>query len=222
MSHHQTDCILCKVVAGDQAVPFGFVMGKDRSIDQFILKTNTAHVIADVAPIVAGHFLIVTTTHITSLAQCTANQLSAIDNLKNRIGSQIEKNFGVSPIWFEHGECKSTSHDSCQVFHTHIHGLPVSAKVFNNIESKYDFNKLSGIKELTQVGSDKSYLYIECQAKGGRVAIMDPPSQFLRKIICEELNLNDRWNWHEQVSKESNRRLIEDGLNKLRNIELSV
>ena len=201
MSTRDPDCFLCRVIAGDTEVPFASVVDGRRVAEQTLAEARGARIIVDVAPIVPGHLLVVSDAHISSLAHCSADLLQEIGVLRKWIRSVFREEFRSDPVWFEHGECRTTSTASCRVYHVHLHALPAESEVVTAVEAHYDFIPVSGIEELPGVARDRSYLYLETRTGGARVAIVpDPPSQVLRKTVCDALGVPERWNWHDQVA----------------------
>ena len=214
-------CLICSVIRGDEHVPFASLMGSERNAEQIICVRPGLRVIADVAPIVPGHILIVTESHITSMAKCSQDLLDRVASLKRELEGMFESKFGMSPVWFEHGECKDSSKDRCGIYHAHLHGLPAPASVFADLKRRIDFQSVKGMRDFVQTCCSESYIYIETVEHGAHVALMNPPSQMLRKAICQALNHEERWNWHKQITlfKNHTRSRIEEGLGKMADLE---
>jgi diadenosine tetraphosphate (Ap4A) HIT family hydrolase len=208
--------VLCRVVDGSPDVPFASVMGVDRLAEQTLLRTATARVIVDVAPVVVGHVLIITHHHAGSVAACTDHQLREILELKERLTSVFERKFGIPPVWFEHGECDQARADSCRIYHSHLHGIPAPATVFDQLRHDITFHEVAGLQNVARLTEGRSYLYLETESES-RVRIVErPPSQIFRRAVCDALGSTERWNWHDQVllHTEQTRRRIEGTLER--------
>ncbi len=97
------------------------------SIATYILKeTTNFHIVADHAPLVEGHVLIIPKRHYACYGAVPAELDDELLSLKQEVRLFFEQ-FYALPVYWEHGVFRQT------VFHAHLHCFP-----FGNIEYKLD------------------------------------------------------------------------------------
>ncbi len=96
-----------------------------------ILK-ETAHflVVADYAPLVEGHLLIIPRHHYACFGEVPAELDAELFALKREI-QQFFKEFYVPPVFWEHGIFRQT------VFHAHLHCFPFGAAEYSLEETMH-------------------------------------------------------------------------------------
>jgi len=164
--------------------------------DLEMLSLDDFAVIPGVGPLAEGYLMIVTRQHIRSMAELSTEQFSILAGLKRHVRAVIEKYYG-SPIIFEHGPAlKSGSGGSC-IDHAHFHILPLEIDLVSILKNEHSLRSINEIKSLAEYPAKKvSYLFFENQK--GDMYICEAanlPSQYLRRIIAEELGISDRWDY---------------------------
>lgn len=103
-----TDCLFCKIIAGD--IPC-----------KKVYEDNDTFAFLDIGPVSRGHTLIVPKRHATDLNSGTGNDALAIMNTLYLIAPKIIKALGASGynLGMNHG--LSAGQD---IFHTHLHLIP--------------------------------------------------------------------------------------------------
>jgi len=165
------------------------------SITNRILFSNDKFVVLpSVSPIVEDHLLILPKKHINTMKQLENDEQEQLLLLVKNIMRLLNKDYYI----FEHGAFPVNG-NTCGVDHAHIHILPlektISKAIIKSINKIYtsmlymDFiMALMDEKDMPYLsfGNDIHEMYM-CNN-----AIF--PSQFMRKLLCNELGIND-WNW---------------------------
>ncbi len=99
----------------------------DRSVCVFCRHEKLSHILhetehflllADHAPVVEGHVLILPRTHFACYGSVPASLDTELLNLKAMVASFCRETY-QSPVFFEHGVYRQT------VFHAHLHAMPL-------------------------------------------------------------------------------------------------
>lgn len=162
----------------------------------------------DVAPVAAGHCLVVPNRHSYSMAQIDGLERRAVRKLASEALAAVRAGWGIEPVLFEHGACVGLSDadpDSCGIDHAHLHVLanegsaPID-EVCGVALSPLDH--LDGLDTLRRSAGESGYIYVE-SADGRAFGSSAPtfPSQALRRHFLAP-SIEDpsvSWNWSDQV-----------------------
>jgi diadenosine tetraphosphate (Ap4A) HIT family hydrolase len=167
---------------------------------------NNLYVTPDIAPLVEGHLLIITSNHYRSFGALPNKYASTIHKVKNKISKMLKDVYKMKILFYEHGPSEHDELGSC-INHAHLHCIPVSEKLQKAIENhlnRYSKEKASINTLYKYYQSRKSYLYIEDDQGEGNVFLDDfIPSQILRDIVGTEL-CQKVWDWKlSYITKES-------------------
>ena len=90
------------------------------NIAAYVLQ-ETAHfrVVADHAPLIEGHILIIPKLHYTCYGAVPAAFDDELSALRNRVTQFFATYYDISPAYWEHGIFRQT------VFHAHLHCIPI-------------------------------------------------------------------------------------------------
>lgn len=92
-------------------------------IERHILKeTPTFRIVADHAPLVAGHILIVPRNHYTCYGDAPASLDAELLALKREVAA-FQERYYAAPVFWEHGIFRQT------VFHAHLHCFPFGSQI---------------------------------------------------------------------------------------------
>jgi len=154
------------------------------------------YIIPDIAPLIEGHILMVTTDHYMCFGASPNTLDCVIQPIKIHIHHLFQKVYNKVPLFLEHGPVQSKKAGAC-IDHAHLHCLPVSLELKDAIEKYVGFGQKASINTLRQLTkSGKSYLYIEEDIDKGWVYQADvAPSQFFRQVVAMKLG-HANWKWH--------------------------
>lgn len=186
-------CVLCDELSGQYAL----------SERLFRLRASplveSAHFVAfpDIHPLVDGHTLVVTRSHIPAFSRVPAALAPELREVVERARSQITERH-QAPFLFEHGPGEGP-YPGCCVSHAHLHVIPLAAPVSRWLQAEVDGEMRRGrgdvLATLSAVRS--SYLYYQ-SAEGEDFVVSDlecpVPDQFIRKAVAKFLGISD-WNW---------------------------
>lgn len=149
--------------------------------DQEISAGPDLFVTHDIAPIVAGHLLIVSQPHISGLALASPRLISDIDSITNKIRRHYQKTVGIPTLFFEHYSGVGPIDSKC-VDHLHVHCLPwatpVSPALAESLRIIPVECTIKGLKRFVDNG--QPYLYLRDTDNVERLFLGAIPSQFMR------------------------------------------
>jgi len=187
-------------------------------------------IIPSVGPLVLGHALVVTRQH-SSNVLATLNQME-IDELRSIcercLGWSASRIPEVRLLCFEHGSRCASQKSLCSTNHGHLHLLPLQesevAAVLNAMGGR-PF-KISNFQEIDNVLSPlREYiaafsLVPNQEAISGAVLdACDIPSQYLRKVVADQIGL-DHWDWKLNLNAHLLRRTLALGFEINRRADL--
>lgn len=98
------DCPLCSVLKEKNA--------------QYLTENNLAFAMLNFAPIAEGHVMILPKRHIFDLADMTAEESKAVNDLMNQMMNRLDEMYGINPVVTINGARYRTQE------HLHIHIIP--------------------------------------------------------------------------------------------------
>lgn len=164
--------------------------------------------IAGLGQITDGYILLLTREHFPSMAHLpSAAYYQELEQVHEYLVAVLSKLF-VRPIVFEHGPMLSLNArgmtceggGSC-MDHAHLHFFPVpivTNQILSHLQVQHAHYPITQYRELQrQKKRAMPYLFFET-AQGKRWVFDAPsvPSQYLRRIVAETMNVPDKWNWH--------------------------
>lgn len=138
------------------------------------------------------YFLLISNNHSDSLSQTLNKEnLKEFLDLKKKVHNFIFKKTNKEPVCFEYGACYNQKAGGC-ISHAHLHILPFDKALLPKVMYKLGKpNKVRGYLKFINLSKNlNSYLSLE---EKGEIYIWKDPviiSQYIRKIIAEELHLN--------------------------------
>lgn len=167
----------------------------------FLILRETEYflVVVDIAPIKEGHCLVVSKSHVLSVAELNLVELRELKSVLIWLGQLQEDIFGVSPIFFEHGSRGSGKCGGACIDHAHVHILPINNKLFSTINSNYPLVKMETIDELTKLDTSSGYIYYQEYRQPPHYALVDSiEKQYFRNIASSSINMMI-WRWDEML-----------------------
>ncbi len=192
-------CIICDIRDNRPWVPFRRIFHTETIPTEILYEDNYFFIIADVAPLTDGHYLICTNEHIASYSHANEDILRALVTLKINLRHAFQDVYGKLSF-FEHGS-GSESSGGCCINHAHLHVLPLSYDLLPILNSSYSFEEID-TDEILQLKGERPYLFYEDSeghaflSKNTSKAI---PSQYFRRVISENGVEKVAWNWRDQV-----------------------
>lgn len=190
MRDQRTDCAFCLKFGAAPAAPLHAVF------DRPVLEGVDFVAVPAVGSLVEGYLLIIPRRHYLNIAEMPAEVLSEFARMKSTVRELLAAHF-APPLFFEHGMVCPTNAAGACVEHAHLHCLPLGADLTPRLAASHRLERIAGLHEVAGQGLlNQSYIYFENQREE-KFIIRDPavPSQYLRRMIAEELGSPDSWDW---------------------------
>ena len=184
------NCLFCRIA--DHQEP---VEGRGENVilcesDSFYVKPALGHFIE-------GYCLVVTKEHARTMAELTREECFELANVLDEVGGRLNTLYPNGRCVFEHGAvCPANRAGSC-IDHAHMHVLPINCDVRGHL-SALSGDRIGSVRELTSFGSHlESYIYYEPEPGLSMVYSCHDrvPSQFMRRLIGQQLGGDKDWDW---------------------------
>ena len=172
------ECLLCSAIADSASVKCGIE-------NTPIFQTENFLVIPCVGPLVVGHVLVVTRSHLFSLSQVSPEAIAEYEALRDSVS-----HFVPGLLEAEHGATGTNCGGAC-VVHAHVHWIPNHSKFIDAFEG--GFAKLYDGNELVLPQSSVPYMMLRANNRTVVYDGTDMISQMLRMIICSEKSVDYDW-----------------------------
>lgn len=164
---------------------------------RIVMQSDHFLCVPSVCPLQAGHVLVFPKEHAFSLRCLDRRFAREMSELVELLDHRIRRELST-PFYFEHGT--GCSGGGCGIDHAHLHILPLPKLVARRVEQRltdaYDFSPGIPLAELLDRQPARSYLAYGFAPDELRLADnAEVPSQYVRRILAEELNLHS-WDWH--------------------------
>lgn len=168
------------------------------SYDVIISETENFVVVPTMGSLVEGWVLIVSKSHNLSCGELEISKYAELQGLVDQTKKKLEC-FHKDVFVFEHGPAIPMERIGCGVDHLHIHVVPLKFDLYKNAQkaSALSWKKVESIVDTKKCFEhETSYLFIETP-KGERYISCNNeiPSQFFRRLIADELNISDKFDW---------------------------
>lgn len=180
-------------------------------LDRIIYSSENLAVFPSFGPIVEGHLLIVPKQHHISIAQMPQLH-SELSKVQEKIRETLTKNY-CEPIFFEHGPISRYEKAGCCIEHAHLHAVPTSSSILEEITRNFDYQEIKGFSKLP---TQTAYLFLEEKEKRYVFPIREVlPSQYLRQVLAAKLGVPERWNWRDSFGLEEVKKTIKKLQNQI-------
>lgn len=144
-----------------------------------------------------GYLLINSRIHARSLSYLNRDVLRELQEVKRIMASRLRDLLGNEVVFFEHGEVNPKHHPGCCLEHAHLHILPLPEGADETMELTFSREKLKDLTDLRDYATrNTSYLYYENREGMFAYCVGENlPSQFLRRMFCQRLGVEDQWDW---------------------------
>lgn len=166
--------------------------------DEILEETRCFYVKPALGHFVDGYTLIISKRHRRSLSYCSTSELSELEHLKQRVSNHLSSMYQQSLVIFEHGEVCPGLRAGCCIDHAHLHLIPCDVDPGHILEQQFRFELVDEFVSLRKCRQEyKSYIYYEKALSPRRVFRVETgvPSQYLRRLICENLGHPEEWDW---------------------------
>ncbi|MFA5832127.1 MAG: HIT domain-containing protein [Bacteroidota bacterium] len=166
--------------------------------DTILFETDNYYVKPALGQFVEGYLLIVSKSHIPSISHLSENQFTELMNVVTHLKQFMIDVYKGSVTIFEHGIVNHSYNAGCCIDHAHLHMLPFDYDLHEIISKEFPYAKINSIIDLKQHLVDgMSYLYYHnCYGVDYTYYISKHiESQYMRRKICERLNISDEYDW---------------------------
>lgn len=193
------ECRFCNIVNGGHKVY--------EDIDTPIMTGNKYFSVVSIGAFVKGWTLLVTNEHRYNLS----HDYSSIDfyNFMKKHISFVKRKLAWNGqvVVFEHGANKCDSETACGTSHAHLHVLPFSDSILDDIMNEKDWIQCEWKNVENLVGQNEYLLYCEepekeMDAKVYIHIVTVPESQFFRRVIFNKLKLQGSYSYKEDARYE--------------------
>jgi len=187
----EADKLICRFCEGI------FALNKEQGLpeeESIIYQDENIYVMPDISPLAVGHILIVARQHYQGYASAGIEIWQSVRKFltlyEQRIGS-------TQYTIFEHGAV-IPYHAGSSIDHAHIHVLPVLLPLAEILER--DFGKgypcaLEDLSAFEDRGQPYLYYMLGTQQQGMAYPVGKISSQYLRKIVNQQLNHKPVYDW---------------------------
>lgn len=168
-------------------------------------ETEHFAVLCDLAPIVAGHLIIIPREPLLSFARVPEEHWDELDEVKTRVYEALTANYSA-PILLEHGSSTAIGGGGGCVSHAHWHIVPLYLDFARDFEqSEFTVTSINNTRELMRWAKlDIPYLYFE-SLDGMKCVAEDVENikrQYLRIKLAEFLGIEaPLWSWRSFINQ---------------------
>ncbi len=165
---------------------------------RLVAQTERFAVLADLAPLCAGHVLVVPRSYYPSFAALLANWWPDLEQLLMRLDRAMLDAFGPTMV-LEHGSSSRPQHSPC-VSHAHLHLVPVAADFAPDLLRRRSAPvTVTSLRELSEaIAPDCAYVCWGAVRGPIQVAEVESgdgiPRQYLRRTLASALG-SEEWDW---------------------------
>jgi ATP adenylyltransferase len=169
--------------------------------DREILRTERFVAVPSAGSLVVGWALVVPRRPMLNLSQITAKEREELDTVATSIANRLGE-CGQEVYFFEHGSRAVGSLTGCGVDQAHLHIVPLPFDLIAAATAR----TATGIawRAARETGPPLDALpaegeYVALWSKGDRRsmigAVTEPVSQWIRRVIADELGIGAEWNY---------------------------
>ncbi len=177
----------------------------NKEYDTIIFETENFIVTPTMGSLVEGWLLIISKNHFICAGQTSYSLKKELKGLIEQIKTGL-KDLKKNIFIFEHGPHSSLQSTGCGIDHLHLHVVPLDFNLFKKAQEFYPYKwNLSDLFSTTEYFEKcSSYLYMQCPSGEEYVTSdLNIPSQFFRRVIAKELNIEEHYDWKKNFGKEN-------------------
>jgi diadenosine tetraphosphate (Ap4A) HIT family hydrolase len=201
-------------VASSPDVPFRRLFSPEEVDSEFLLETDNFVVVADVAPVVEGHCLVVSRRHCGSMARMGAAGLAELVQLVDVVEGVLGEPYGPCCA-FEHGSGDRRDTASC-IEHAHMHIAPYSGDLRGWSQYRDSFVSVPGLHSLNSVEGNLPYLFTRSADRNVWLSMRQRVErQHWRRVLAVAAGV-DLYDWRWMASVRRGRILARDRIANVR------
>lgn len=169
--------------------------------DREILRTERFVAVPSAGSLVAGWTLVVPRRPMLNLSQITSEERQELGSIATSIANRLGEG-GQEVYFFEHGSRVVGSLTGCGVDQAHLHIVPLPFDLIAAATARTDAGITWRAAPDTALPLDSLPAegeYIALWSKGDRRtmigAVKEPVSQWIRRVIADELGIGAEWNY---------------------------
>lgn len=155
--------------------------------NRILFKNKYFFIVPTVGSFIENYLLIIPNRHVCSMRDLNKEEIDNLEKIILHLESLYENS-----IFFEHGSLDSMNLGGSSIVHAHIHFLPISTNLYK-YTSNLDYKISEKFSDITSLNGE--YLYLRQNSLNYFCENSGTESQFYRKIIANDLNISDYWNW---------------------------
>jgi diadenosine tetraphosphate (Ap4A) HIT family hydrolase len=199
----------------DEASLFGSIYAGNPA-SRHVMQSEHLVALVDLAPLVAGHLIVVPRQDIPSFAVLPEEAWCDWQQFRKRLVETLKDHWS-RPIVFEHGSTSAMRGSAC-ITHAHLQLLPIDADLVEEMQR-------DGLRPIeiadqrdiqARAEAERPYFFVETAAGRAWFSWADQPvmpSQYLRRITARALGLPDpAWDWGVAVRRD----LLRETVSRLR------
>jgi inosine/xanthosine triphosphate pyrophosphatase family protein/diadenosine tetraphosphate (Ap4A) HIT family hydrolase len=188
-------CPFCIEIEGTGESIFSEIMG-GRLASRILYQDDDFIVLPPLGEFIEGGLLLLTREHIPSFAHLERGKLARLAQLMRVIRRELARQYGISPLIFEHGPAPQRGKGVCCVDHAHFNIFPAKVLVGPQLAERMSM-PIRGLDDVLPLRSAEfGYLFV--QENDGSMRAYDGqlvPTQLVRRIIATQIGLPGRWHW---------------------------
>ncbi len=141
-------------------------------------ETASFRIVADYAPLIEGHLLIMPKEHYTCYGDVPATLDTELQAIKQEI-KEFFQQFYIPPVFWEHGIFRQS------VFHAHLHAIPLGAAHYSPEENRHSLLVQSQEDIRTWYTTYGQYFYLE---DAQHAVLFEPDMNVYMHIVQHVLN----------------------------------
>jgi ubiquinone/menaquinone biosynthesis C-methylase UbiE/diadenosine tetraphosphate (Ap4A) HIT family hydrolase len=185
---------------------------KNPEVASILWGSDDSYLLPDIAPLMEGHLLLMTTKHHTCYGACSASLLDHILGEQERVRVLFRTAYDKDTIFLEHGPAKPNEAGSC-IDHAHFHCMPSSIPIREEVERLVGPGQRCGLHDLQGFYSrGQSYLFVQGSERTGHAyQLTVAPLQFLRQVTASLIG-NIEWRWRSSCRLDETREAFKQTL----------
>jgi diadenosine tetraphosphate (Ap4A) HIT family hydrolase len=182
----------------------------DKLPSRLIHATEHFLIFPPLGQFVEGGLLITTREHWLSMGHLPDAYYEELERLMAETSEILQSHYGCKPLFFEHAPVSTGDKGTCCVDHAHLNIFPVRVEVHEQLKNKFPCFSIGGMRQLKPLAK-KNQAYLFLQTNNGTRFVYDAgivPSQYIRRIVTLELNMPERWHWHDYLGLDELERTV--------------